>query len=661
MSARFHLLPLLLAACVSLPAQEFSRLPDWAAQAARAAAADPEPADADAWVLLDRTEMAYTGDGEIRLRRFRVVKVLSERGTGQGVYVLRGLGGKANKVKRLKGWNLRPDSTLVKLDSDNVITANDSGDEDFSAGTSTEAYLERVVKGSYVAFESMESLQSPLGPVAGDFILERVPIRVWELEVAKKEGWFTNLKAVDVKLARRQFEPWITKVEALGTTGLRVMNLPPLPRNEGGHPHFSNLVPVVEVRFLDPALPVGRMWGAWDDMARWTYGYYQPALTPTGTVDLKGRKGLEGLRALWGWMGTSLTYKQVYLTPERGWFPETAPEVGRKRYGDCKDLTAFFLAEAKGLGFTPAPVLARIVDGEIPAEGDPFPVFNHVISGLKLEQSLGLPAEVETPKGRFLLTDPTDPFTPLGYLGSGHQGRRVMICLGEGAQWVTIPDRAILPDTMKVNLTGEVQGTSLKATLRLVETGDYWGLRAAAHRSGAKGVRELLMSQRLDLPATAQVEVVKVGEPLNLDQPFEVEVKVVHPEGFRRNGAEWEVPGWGVPYPFGLIQKSGVARQLPVTNPSRGELSFRAVLNLPLKVQPVLPSRTGDTPFRTFQWTASAKPEGEGTRVELKLEHRYKPATFGFAEKEKGLQAWKQDRSLVKSLREDGLALKAGS
>ena len=641
-----------------LGAQDLAKLPEWAAQAARQAASDPEPADADAWVLLDRTEIAYTGSGEIRLRRFRVVKVLTERGIWQGVYALHGLGGKASKVKKLKGWNLRPDDALVKLDSDNVITMNDTGDEEFSTSTTTGAVLERVVKGSYLAFESLEALQSPLGPVAGSRLLEPVPVRVWELEVAKKEGWFTNLQAVEVKVQRRQFEPWIPKVEALGASGLRVMNLPPLPRDEGGHPHLSGVLPVVEVRFLDPALPVGRMWGSWDEFARWTHGNYQPALTPTGAAGLQEKAGLEGLKALWAWMGASLTYKQVYLTPERGWIPEMAPEVGRKRYGDCKDLTAFFLAEAKGLGFAPVPVLARIVDGEIGTVGDPFPIFNHVISGLRLERSLGLPAEVETPQGRFLLVDPTDAFTPLGYLGTGHQGRKVMICLPQGAQWVTIPDTAILPDRLKVELAGAVQGSALTATLTLQETGSYWGLRQTAHRGGAKAVRDLLMARRLDLPATAQVEVVRVGEPLRLDQPFEVEVKVVHPEGFHRSGSEWDLPGWGLPNPFSLIQKAGVPRRYPVSSQTRGELSYHAVLDLPVKVDPVLPSRSGETPFRTFQWTASVRPAGEGTRLELKLDHHYKPATFDFPDKEKGLQAWKQDRSLIKSLREDGLALK---
>ncbi len=649
----------LLAAPAILSAQNISKLPDWAVQAAMLPPDAAAPGEVDAWVLLDRTEIAYTGNGEIRQRRFRLVKVLTERGVGQGVFVLHGLGGKASKVKKVKGWNLRPDNELVKLDSDSVITMNDASDADFSTATLTGAALDRVVKGSYIAFESLESVQSPLGPIADVSPMESVPVRRWELEVAKKEGWFTNLQSVEVKLDRRHFEPWIAKTEALGAFGLRVFDVPALPKDEGGHPHLSNVLPVVQVRFLDPALPIGRMWGSWDEMARWNHDHFVPGMTAPGVADLQGRKGLEGLKALWSWMGRSLTYKQVYLTPERGWVPEQALEVGRKRYGDCKDLSAFFMAEAKGLGFASVPALARIVTGEIEPQQEPFPVFNHVISAVRLDSTLGLPAEVETAKGRFLLVDPTDPLTPLGHLGSGHRGRKLMICLPEGALWVTVPDKAILMDRLQVELEGEVQGSQLKATLKLQETGNYWGLRSIAHQGGSKGVREAIMGRRLDLPATAQVEVLRLGDPLDLTRPFEVDLKVTHPDGFRRNGGEFEMASWCLPYPFALIQKVGVARKYPVALDAFGEVSYHAVVKVPSKVSPLLPERTGESPFRAFSWKAASKPTEAGSLLELSLDHRYKSARFDFDQRDKGLQEWKKDRTLIKSLREDGLAFKA--
>ncbi|HEY3271353.1 MAG TPA: hypothetical protein VGJ89_09095 [Geothrix sp.] len=649
---------LIWGATLLAPAQDLSRLPEWAAAAAQAAQAEPGPQDAEAWVLLDRTEIAYAGDGEIRLKRMRLLKVLEERGTQYRTYSIYGLGGKASRVKRLKGWNLRPDGNLVKLDSDTVVTMNDATDEEFSTTTFTGAALDRVVKGSLLAFESLESIQNPLGPVADAPLMGSLPVRAWELDVAKKEGWFTNLKAVEIKIDHRHFQPWVTQVEELAGGGLRVRNLAALPIDEGAHPHGSEVLPVVQVRFLDPKEPLAAMWGSWDAHARWVAGIYGPACQPSGVAEVKGGKDLAGLRALAAWMGHGLTYKQVYLSPERGWVPEQAPEVGRKRYGDCKDLTAFLLGEAKRLGYSGAPVLARIVRGRLEADEPPFPRFNHVIAGIRLEATLGLPAEVSTPQGRFLLVDPTDPFTPIGYLSAVHDRGRVMICLPEGAAWVEIPHAAILPQRLSFDLKGEVAGRELKGALVLSESGGYWGLRATARQGGTKAVHDLLLKSYLDLPPTARLDVETMSDPLDLDHPFEVALRLKHPDGLRILAGEGYLADLGVPWVPGVIQRVGRPRHYPVVSFAQGELAYRAEVKFANAVKPFLSSRTGESPFRSFSWTSQALPVGGGTLLKLSLDHRFVPVRYSFETREEGLKAWKQDRSLMKMFRDDALALR---
>ncbi|HEY3399964.1 MAG TPA: hypothetical protein VGK03_04975 [Geothrix sp.] len=649
---------LMCGAALLVQAQDFSRLPEWAAAAAQAAHVEPGPQDAEVWVLLDRTEIAYVGNGEIRLKRLRLLKVLEERGTRYRAYGIYGLGGKASRVKRLKGWNLRPDGDLVKLDSDTVVTMNDATEEEFSTTTFTGAALDRVVKGSFVAFESLESIQNPVGPVAGASLMGSLPVRIWELDVAKKEGWFTDLKAVEVKIDRRHFQPWVAQVEELVGGGLRVRNLAALPTDEGAHPHGSEVLPIVQVRFLDPKEPLAAMWGSWDAHARWVAGIYGPACQPSGVAEVRGGKDLAGLRALADWMGHGLTYKQVYLSPERGWVPDSASEVGRKRYGDCKDLAAFLLGEAKRMGFTGAPVLTRIAWGRLEADEPPFPRFNHVIAGIRLEASLGLPAEVSTPQGRFLLVDPTDPLTPLGYLSSAHEQGRVMICLPEGATWAEVPPGAILPQRLSFDLKGEVVGRELKGAVVLRESGGYWGLRATAHRGGTKAVHDLLLKNHLDLPPTARLEVETMSDPLDLDHPFEVAFRLKHPEGLRIQTGEGYLADLGIPWVPGAIQRMGRPRRYPVVGSARGELAYRAEVAFANPVRPFMSRHNGESPFRSFSWTSQAMPAGEGTLLKLSLDHRFVPVRFGFDTREEGLKAWKQDRSLMKTFRDDALALR---
>ena len=110
----------------ALLAGPFYKLPGWASEQAMEASKEAPPAGADAWVLLDRTEFAYRGDGEIRKRNYRLVRILTERGRDQGAFFIHGLGGTASQVTQLQGWNLRPDGELTRFNQDFNFTLTSS-------------------------------------------------------------------------------------------------------------------------------------------------------------------------------------------------------------------------------------------------------------------------------------------------------------------------------------------------------------------------------------------------------------------------------------------------------------------------------------------------------------------------------------------------------
>jgi hypothetical protein len=643
-----------------LAAQDFSRLPDWAQPHALAASTEPAPAEADAWVLFERTEVAYAGDGEIRTRRLMLVKVLSERALGVGVFTIQGLGGKASRVKRLKGWNLRPDGEVTKLDQDRVVTVDNASDAEASTDTLTAAALPRVAKGSLVAFESLQIIEHPMGPVAADTIMGSYPIRRWELEPAKQEGWFTNLKKVEIRVDRRHFEPWLTNVSTLGDLGLAVDRVPALPKDEAYHPAAHNVLPSVNVRFLDPDLKGMPPWNDWNANAAWMHTQYAAKLQGPPLPELKGKDLKADLQALTSWMARELHYRQVYLSPERGWIPLDAAEVGRRKYGDCKDLSCFLMTQVKQLGAEVRPALARIMAGVVEPEEPPsLGVFNHVIAAIHLDRSLGFAAEVDTAKGRFLLIDPTDRFTPLGLLGEVHRDGRVLICTPEGGLWVSIPASAIHSSSVQISLRGEVDGKgSLKASMMIVETGDAWGMRAVAQARGAKQLRDYVLGKLVDLPPTATLEIIKMGDPMDLDKPFSTEIELRHPEGFRRSGNEAVLAPLGWRILPSQAQKPGIPRRYPLLQLLSPGLDYSAVIQVPFKSVPVMPSLTGTSPFRAYAWSAAAEPEGIGTRLTLHLRHDSKQAFFDFDRREEGVAAAKKDRAHVKNLLADALAFK---
>lgn len=630
-----------LALAWTLAGQDLGKLPDWARSAA--AAAEPAPAGADAWVLLQRYEVAYLGGGDVRVRRLRLVRILGERGLIERGYGFFSLGGRASKVQKIKGWNLRPDGELVKVDT--VVTIQNEADKVVGTG------LERVMKGSLVAFEAVEVERHPMGPTWDLGLMERHPVRTWELAVTREEGWTTDLKNVAVRVETRHFAPWLP-VPAPGQ-GFTVSAVPPLPRDEGARPHPDDTLPKVNVTFLDPALTGSPSLASWDPYAQWYFHQFAEKQAPSKVAPAAAPGPLAALQAIHRWMSREMTYKQLYLSPERGWIPDPGPEVLRKRYGDCKDLTCLFLSEAQGAGLRGCPVLARINEGHVEEEPLPRPIFNHVIAAIQLEASLGLGAEVATAQGRFLLVDPTDRTTPLGLLHLAHLGRRVLICTGQGAVWVTVPASAVFQPVARLTLEGSVNfAGGLTAVLRISETADAMGLRQAVLALGPARLDAFLREQWLSVPPTGRLVVKRQGDPLDQDHPFEVELELYHPQGFTRSGQEAALVAWGLPPVPAQILKAGRKRQYPVVQGAEPRWEFTATLKLPYRVEPVLGSLTGATAFRRFQWQATVR---EGT-LRVAFSQDRPEASFPFERRDQGVAEWNRDRSAMKTLLEDGLA-----
>ena len=638
----------------ALAGQDLGQLPAWARIPAEQARPLPAPKDAAAWVLLDRTEVAYVGGGQVRTHRFRVVRVVTEGGIGEGTYALEGLG--PWQVKRLKGWNLRPDDQLVKLDREDVTTLKgELSYEAVSTRVQTSASLGGVVKGSIVAFESLEEYASPMGPAEPWPLLQEYPVRRLEFEAGKREGWFKDLKQVAVRMDLLNAGPWLPHADFVPGQRFAASDVPALPRSEGGVPYGWDALPILALRFHDPELKGPPSLLSWDTLATWEAGRFEEKAQPAPVLGPPEADLRAFLARVWTWMGRNLHYKQVYLSPERGWVPEDALEVARRAYGDCKDMTCFLLGAARGAGLQGAPALASIQGTQVGPELPSMPVFNHVITALKLQHSLGYPAEVETPEGRFLLADPTDPLTPLGLLGEQHRGRKVMLCLPGKAIWVQLPDAAIQKTELSVDLDADVQATgALQGTVTLTEAGQGAFLRRLATERTPRQFRDHLASSVLQVPPAGSLEVREHSDPWDLEKPFRVVLALTHPEGFAPG------PGGATLSTLGLLntppplQKAGVPRQFPVRVDAGPHLRLQASLRLPIALVPALADYAQHTVRRDLVWTARSVPDARGCKVTLALEQTTRDVSFGFKDREEGIQALRKDRSALKTFIEDG-------
>ncbi|HJV91091.1 MAG TPA: hypothetical protein VJ623_12360 [Holophagaceae bacterium] len=532
----------------------------------------------DAWVLFDRTEFAYRGDGEIRKKQYRIVQVFTDRAASECVFIRHGLGKGASRVAKLKGWNLRDDGHLYTVDKDYLITA----DLDSGAVTSEQgalAVLPGVRAGSIVAWESSEQIRHPMGPQALTYIMEPYPIGRYELEWGTG-NWFTGGSNAVPHLAIDHFDGWFKSPVERTESRIRIQDVPPIPRDWVLAPDARNALPWVSVRFEDAKLQTLNP-RTWDDVARWyskTFGALAEPLLPEGMGKGEGR---DGLVALGEWMRKELAYRQVYLDPTRGWVPVSAKETHRRRFGDCKDLTMAAIAGAKGLGFEAVPVLCRVANGRLESQEPPSAfAFNHVIAAIRLDHGLGFPAEVDTPSGRFLLFDPTQRTTPLGQMPISHAGRSLLMCLPEGGVWINVPEGALEPAGIEADWEGTLETDgSLKGTLVLLERGNAWGLRETLESEGERGLQEML-PRRLHFPVDADWSLL-VDSKTRRAVDLEVRIRVEMPRGGR---LEPEQGQYRLPLTLPLpppAARFGVAAPWPLEWGAPPSLTLRARTTFP--------------------------------------------------------------------------------
>jgi len=621
-------------------------LPDWAQDAIAHAGAPPPTAKA--WGLLTSHEVSYDGEGvSVRLKRRRVVKVLSDEGISVGRF-FSGSNHYKTRVKRLKGWNLRPDGQILKVDRKDLFTIDPDAGDQVTTQTHSLANLPAVVKGSVIVFESDELISDQAGPWLPPFsVMSEFPTHLWELKLDRA----TSQMASNIpggSLEAHYLAPWIVSASG-GGNEIHFLNVPALPEGEAFTPPLRSTLPQVWVKLRELYGQDVLRGSCWDDIALWVSRQYSKRYKCQWPFHDGFGSPMEALAKVHQWMTQTFRYQVLYFSPERGLVPDPAEDILRRRSGDCKDLATAFIGVIQTLGFQGFPVLARIQDGRITAD-EPVSIyaFNHVIAAVHLEKSLGLPAEFDSPIGRLLLVDLTARLTPLGYLPAAHRDGRVMVCTSDGPIWLVIPDTAIEPSRMSCLLRGELQQGHLDAKMALTEVGDGCGLRNLALKLNEKAVTGMV-AKYFALPVQSQLNLIKMGDPLDLSKPFLVECSLKIPSVAQDLGQEIVLPRLGLPHLPNLAQPKDVPRQMPLEIRAWGTWDAEMDLAIEPNYSPLSTAHDLETPFRSIHWQAHL----ENGRLKGHFHQSIKDVYWDFAHREEGVTAQRKDRSAMKVLMED--------
>jgi tetratricopeptide (TPR) repeat protein len=218
----------------------------------------------------------------------------------------------------------------------------------------------------------------------------------------------------------------------------------------------------------------------------------------------------ERIRALAYFVAQECRYVAIQLG-QGAFQPHAASEVMRNRYGDCKDKVTLLLTMLRAIGVDAYPALIQPapeqdVDRDLPSLAQ----FSHMI--------LAIP----NADGSYMWFDPSNTFVPFGELSSRNQGRTAFLITPSGAVWTTTPTSAADDNLYEWQVALELSDDGgVKGRERLTATGTH----ASDIRAVYQNLSERALSDALTKALASTYPGVDVGR-YTLSPMFEMHTPV---------------------------------------------------------------------------------------------------------------------------------------
>lgn len=415
-------------------------VPDWVRQVV-SGAVPTYPVKVTAAVLLQEESVTVDADGRRVMRERGVIKILQPG--GDKISASRTYNSKNGRIRDFQGWILPPSGKPIIFAKSNIL------DQALSEG---DVYDESRVKlmqfgtnppGTFVAWEVTEEERSVFTQDAYAF-QGRLPVLASRYNLTLPSGW----EAKGVLFNSNPQEPQVS-----GNTYVWELRNLPFREREEYSPRLSALVPRLAVSYFPPADNRVGLRGLkdWTAVSAWLSKLVEPAAEPTDSVRAKAQQLTAGasseidrIRAIAAFtQQTKYVEISLNITRGGGYTPHSANETLGRNYGDCKDKATLMRALLKAVGVDSYLTTISADDRMYvrPEWASPTQ-FNHAIIAVRVSDAVSLPTVLpNTPLGRLLIFDPTDPITPLGDLPQEEQGSHALVIAGERGALLTMPER----------------------------------------------------------------------------------------------------------------------------------------------------------------------------------------------------------------------------
>ena len=459
-----------LALLLALAPSVFAGTPQWLKQAALTSV--PEYAEApDAVVLLDERLTTVSPSGEIRTTFRKAYKILRPGGTPKGKVLV--YFDNETQLTFLKAWSITADNSEFEVKEGEAIETAAFSESLYGDTRYKVLQIPGAQPGNIVGYEYQQK-QRP-------FVLQTI----WSFQ-----------DEIPVRLARFTLE-----LPSTWKYSVYWRNHTPVPPQQTGENRWVWELANIDAVSSEPQMPIWRSvaglmgvslakkdgdqsgsFSSWEQIAQWytqlTVGRRDvtPAIREkvhqiTGNANSPEEK----IRRLASYVQHGIRYVAVEIGIG-GYQPHPAEEVLASRYGDCKDKVTLLSSMLKEVGVDSYYVLIDTDRDYLTRDFPSVLEFDHVVLAIRLPADLKLQevhALVEHPRlGRLLFFDPTDDFTPLGYLPpylQSNDGLVVADTTGEVLKLPLIPAPA--NRVLRVaNLTLDKNGT-LKGSVEEIRSG----------------------------------------------------------------------------------------------------------------------------------------------------------------------------------------------
>jgi hypothetical protein len=410
--------------------------PDWVRQAASSTLPSYEP-DANGVVLLDEVRLAVSGMSGYREHYRRVVKILRPEGRKQAeleVYV-----NQKEKIQSVHCWSIDRSGKEFELKEKDFMERGVFLEYDLYNDLHVRtATCPGADPGTVVAFEYEVQRHEWVNEFEWGF-QEGIPVRESRVAVQLPAGW-------EYKTLWANGDPVEPSRSPDGSWEWTLRDLPGITA-EPMSPSTWSLSRRLGLIYLPRESGVSNA-GSWEALGRWYTQLTADRRNPTREITQKAEQLVSGktdfdgkVRALASFVQSDIRYVAIEIGIG-GYQPHPAADIFRARYGDCKDKATLLSTMLHEAGIASNYVLIDTHRGNVvPALSSIR--FDHAILAIEVPASADVTSyrSMVTSKSgkRFLMFDPTNPYTPLGDLYGDLQDTYALLVTDSGGELIHTP------------------------------------------------------------------------------------------------------------------------------------------------------------------------------------------------------------------------------